>query len=85
MLFYLVPDWRGRFLSGRWAFLSNHVPDESTDERQHGLTCVKANRASDSKKILPKLGQGGFPLFAETTRSELESARWLAEQFQVIV
>ena len=29
--------------------------------------------------------QGGFPLFAETTRSELASTRWLAEQFPVIV
>ena len=27
--------------------------------------------------------QGGFPLFAETTRSELASTHWLAEQFPV--
>ena len=29
--------------------------------------------------------KGGFPLFAETTRSELASTRWLAEQFLAIV
>ena len=29
--------------------------------------------------------KGGFPLFAETTRSVLASTRWLAEQFPVIV
>ena len=28
--------------------------------------------------------KGGFPLFAETTRSELASTRQLAEQFPVI-
>ena len=28
--------------------------------------------------------KGGFPLFAETTRSELASTRHLAEQFPVI-
>ena len=29
--------------------------------------------------------KGGFPLFAETTCSELASTRWLPEQFPVIV
>ena len=29
--------------------------------------------------------EGGFPLFAETTRSEFATTRWLAEQFPVIV
>ena len=29
--------------------------------------------------------KGGFPLFAETTRSELASTRWLAEQFPLIL
>ena len=29
--------------------------------------------------------KGRFPLFAETTRSELASTRWLAKQFPVIV
>ena len=32
-----------------------------------------------------KVAKGGFPLFAETTRSKLASTRWLAEQFPVIV
>ena len=34
-------------------------------------------------KIL--LGEGGFPLFAETTRSQLASIRLFAERFPVIV
>ena len=29
--------------------------------------------------------KGGFPFFAETTRSELASTCWLPEQFPVIV
>ena len=32
-----------------------------------------------------KQHKGGFPLFAETTHSELASTRWLAEQFPVII
>ena len=32
-----------------------------------------------------KMAKGGFPLFAETTRSEFASTHWLAEQFPVIV
>ena len=42
----------------RCALLSNHVPDESTDETlmKHGSTCVKAERASVSGNILPWLG-----------------------------
>ena len=38
-----------------------------------------------AKSINKCTTKGGFPLFAETTRSELASTRWLAEQFPVIV
>ena len=40
---------------------------------------------SDKGRDFTQSDKGGFPLFAETTRSELASTRWLAEQFPVIV
>ena len=42
---------------------------------------IKECRLED---IRARLLKGGFPLFAETTRSDLASTRHLAEQFLVI-
>ena len=41
-------------------------------------------RERSVKTATERFSNGGFPLFAETTRSELTSTRYLAEQFPVI-
>ena len=50
-------------------------------ENQMVGTKITRPRVREYKNDSPK---SGFPLFSETTRSELASTRYLAEQFPVI-